>query len=106
MARNGKKVDDPELKALADEQARLEARIAATVAEPERLRREYEEERATLPPTDDFRERERRRAFEDLATRGKIRNEHKSQRRSLFLLVLLLAATTSLVLWGLRLMGH
>lgn len=106
MARQGKSSDDPELKALVDEQARLEARIAATVAEPERLRREYEEERATLPPTDDFRERERRRAFEDLATRGKVRNEHKSQRRSLFLLFLLLAATTSLVLWGLRLMGH
>lgn len=106
MARHGKPADDPELKALAAEQARLEARIAATVAEPERLRREYEEERATLPPTDDFRERERRRAFEDLATRGKIRNEHKSQRRSLLLLVLLVTATVSLVLWGLRLMGH
>jgi len=95
---------DPELQLLVDQEAVLRAQIAATAAEPERLRRQYEEERATLPPTEDFRDRERRRAFEELATRGKVRNEHKSQRRSLLLLVLLLAATTSLVMWGLQLM--
>jgi len=107
MAKSHRREDpELELKALSDEQAKLEARIAATRAEPERLRRQYEEERATLPPTDDFRDRERRKAFEDLATRGKVRNEHKAQRRSLLLLVLLLAATTSLILWGLSLMKH
>ena len=82
MARSSTHVD-PELLALTEEQARLEASIAATLAEPDRIKRAIEEERATLPPTDDFLERERQRRFEERATRGKVRNEHKSQRRSL-----------------------
>jgi predicted nuclease with TOPRIM domain len=106
MAARTRKYVDPELKELAAEQARLEARIAATVGEPERLRRQFEEERATLPATEDFRDRVRRRAFEDLATRGKVRNEHKIQRRSLMLFILLVAATASLILWGLKLMAR
>lgn len=105
MASRTGPADNSELQALSAEQAALDARIAATLAEPERLRRQYEEERATLPPTDDFRDRERRRQFEDLATRGKVRNEHKSQRRSLLLLVLLLTATASLVMWGMKFIG-
>lgn len=96
---------DPELLALSEEQARLEASIAASMAEPERIRRQLEEERATLPPTDDFRERERQREFEERATRGKIRNEHKSQRRSLLLMVLFALASACLIAWGLKLMG-
>lgn len=105
MARGNSDVD-PDLLAISEEQARLEATIAATLAEPDRLKRQLEEERATLPPTDDFRERERHKAFEDLATRGKVRNEHKSQRRSLLLLVLLVIASACLVAWGIKLMGH
>lgn len=97
---------DPELVALSKEQARLEASIAATLAEPDRIKRQIEEERATLPPTDDFRDRERRKEFEDLATRGKVRNEHKSQRRSLMLMLLLAFASACLVAWGIKLMGH
>lgn len=97
---------DPELQALSEEQARLEATIAATLEEPVRLKKQLEEERVTLPPTDDFRERERHRAFEELASRGKVRNEHKSQRRSLLLLILLATASACLVAWGIRLMGH
>ena len=73
---------------------------------PDRIMRQIEEERATLPPTDDFRERERQREFEERATRGKVRNEHKSQRRSLMLMVLLALASACLVAWGIKLMGH
>lgn len=105
MARGISNVD-PDLLALSEEQARLEATIAATLAEPDRLKKQLEENNATLPPTDDFLERKRQRDFEERATRGKVRNEHKSQRRSLMLLVLLVTASACLVAWGIKLMGH
>jgi hypothetical protein len=105
MARSSSDVD-PDLLALSEEQARLEASIAATLAEPDRLKRQLEEINATLPPTDDFLERQRLRVFDELASRGKVRNERKSQRRSLMLLVLLVAASACLVAWGVKLMGH
>ena len=97
---------DPELQAISDEQARLEAAIAATIAEPVRLKKQLDEERITLPPTDDFIDRERQNAFEERATRGKVRNEHKSQRRSLMLLILFVTASACLVAWGIKLLGH
>jgi hypothetical protein len=97
---------DTELLALTAEQARLDAKIAATLAEPLRLKKQFDDENSTLPPTDDFLERERQKDFEERATRGKVRNEHKSQRRSLLLLVLLGIASACLVAWGIRLMGH
>lgn len=96
---------DPDLLALSEEQARLEAAIAATLAEPDRLKRQLEENNATLPPTDDFLERQRQRVFDELASRGKVRNERKSQRHSLMLLILLVTATACLVAWGIKLMG-
>lgn len=105
MARSISNVD-PDLLAISEEQARLEATIAATLAEPDRLKRQFEENNATLPPTDDFLERKRQRDFEERATRGKVRNEHKSQRRSLMLLILLVTASACLVAWGIKLMGH
>ncbi len=105
MARGSSDVD-PDLLAISEEQARLEATIAATLAEPDRLKRQFEESNATLPPTDDFLERQRQKDFEERATRGKVRNEHKSQRRSLLLLILLATASACLVAWGIKLMGH
>jgi len=105
MARGNSDVD-PDLLAISEEQARLEATIAATLAEPIRLKQQMEEQNSTLPPTDDFRERERQREFEERATRGKVRNEHKSQRRSLMLLILLATASACLVAWGIKLMSH
>jgi len=105
MARSISNVD-PDLLAISEEQARLEATIAATLAEPDRLKRQFEENIATLPPTDDFLDRQRLKVFDDLASRGKVRNERKSQRRSLMLLILLATASACLVAWGIKLMGH
>jgi hypothetical protein len=105
MARSISNVD-PDLLAISEEQARLEATIAATLAEPDRLKRQFEENNATLPPTDDFLDRQRLKVFDDLASRGKVRNERKSQRRSLMLLILLVTASACLVAWGIKLMGH
>ena len=86
---------DRDLDALQRAEADIEARIAELESLPERMKREREELDRTLPPPDDFEER---------ASRGKIRNERKTQRRSLLLLLLLLAATASLIVWGLSLM--
>lgn len=96
--------DETELDALQKAEAEIDARIAELEAMPERLRQQEEERAATLPPPDDFEDRERKRRFEDLASRGKVRNERKAQRRSLFLLLLLLIASASLIAWGLSLM--
>lgn len=103
-ARSNVPPDDQDLDALQRAEADLDARIAELSSLPERMQRQREELAATLPPPDDFEDRERQRLFEERASRGKIRNERKTQRRSLLLLVLLLIATGSLIAWGLSLM--
>jgi hypothetical protein len=96
--------DDQDLDAIQRAEADLDAQIAELTSLPDRLKRQREELASTLPPPDDFEDRERQRIFEERASRGKIRNERKAQRRSLLLLILLIAATASLVAWGLSLM--
>ena len=96
--------EDEDLDALHRAEADLDAQIAELTNLPDRLKRQREDLAATLPPPDDFEDRERQRVFEERASRGKIRNERKAQRKSLLLLLLLLIATASLVAWGLSLM--
>jgi len=95
---------DRDLDALQRAEADIEAQIAELESLPDRMKREREELDRTLPPPDDFEDRKRQHDFEERASRGKIRNERKTQRRSLLLLLLLLAATASLIVWGLSLM--
>lgn len=74
----------------------------------ERSRKEIELTRAenerTIPPLREITERERWRQHEQLVSRGAVANARRDQNQGLLLLFLLIAATSALVWWGLRLM--
>lgn len=97
-SRKSKEVDELEL-----QRRELDERIAELEVLPEQLELEMRESSQTLPPPDDIAERERQRHFEEQAARGQIRNERRTQGRSLLLMFLLLAATTAVISWIVRL---
>lgn len=95
--------DLPDLRSLEEKQRELEARIQSMRAEPEKILREAEEQAALIPPPDDLVDRRRQRDFEDTVSRRQIRNERRTQGRSLLLLLLLLGAAVALGSWVLKL---
>jgi len=95
--------DRDELRALEERKRALEQQIQNASAEPEKILREAQEQAVTLPPPDDLADRKRLREFEEKASRTQIRNERRTQGKSLLLLVLLLAATAFLVSWVVKL---
>jgi hypothetical protein len=70
--------------------------------EPKRIAREKAERATTLPPPDDFKDRQREYRFNAALTRGQLRNERRSQTASLLLFILLVTATIALSMWMLR----
>lgn len=90
---------DPDLEPLDEAQRNLDARIAELEALPEQLELEMLEQERTMPPPEDLEDRRRQRDFEEKAARGQIRNERRTQGRSLFLMFLLLAATAAMIAW-------
>lgn len=105
MARSSNN-DDPGLDDILRAQQELEERIAAAQAVPEQLELEIKEKESTIPAPDDLLERERTKRFEEQATRGQVRNERRTQGRSLLLLFLLLLATAALISWIVKLAGQ
>jgi hypothetical protein len=95
--------DLEELRTLEERKRALEAQIQSISAEPEKILREAQELAATLPPPDDLADRRRLREFEDVVSRKQIRNERRTQGRSLLLLLLLLTATALLASWVIKL---
>lgn len=95
--------DLEELRALEERKRALEEQIQNASAQPEKILREAQEQMATLPPPDDLADRRRLREFEEKASRTQIRNERRTQGKSLLLLVLLLTATAFLVSWVIKL---
>ncbi|QJE95090.1 hypothetical protein [Luteolibacter luteus] len=95
--------DLEELRALEERKRALEEQIQSVSAQPEKILREAQEQMATLPPPDDLADRRRLREFEEKASRTQIRNERRTQGKSLLLLVLLLTATAFLVSWVIKL---
>jgi hypothetical protein len=91
--------DDPELEKLRAQEQELARQIEELKKAPEKIQREREERAATLPPLDDLADRQRRRDFEEKASRGQVRNERRAQRSSLFLTFLLIAAVALLASW-------
>jgi hypothetical protein len=94
--------DLDELAAIREIERQLEAQIRDASAEPEKILREAQEQAVTLPPPDDLADRHRLRKFEQVASRGQVRNERRTQGRSLLLLFLLLTATAMLAAWVIR----
>lgn len=67
---------------------------------PDAIRRRMEEELTMMPPPDDLEDRRReQRFYNQLLTRGEIRNERRYQVRSSFLLILLATAIAALSSW-------
>lgn len=95
--------DLDELRVLEERKRALEAQIQSISAEPEKILREAQEQADTLPPPDDLADRRRLREFEDVMSRKQIRNERRTQGRSLLLLLLLLTATALLASWVVKL---
>lgn len=94
-----RKARDIDLDPLDEAQRDLDAKIAALKALPQQLELEMIEQERTMPPPEDLEDRKRVRDFEEKAARGQIRNERRTQGRSLIMMFLLLAATAAMVAW-------
>ena len=71
---------------------------------PRKLALELKERECTMPPLAEIEERRLRRQHEDIVSRGQVANILRDQSRSLLLLLSLLAATGTLIWWGVKLM--
>lgn len=98
--------EESDLDEILKAQQELEEKIAAAEAVPKQLELEMLEKEATIPAPDDLIERERTKRFEEQATRGQVRNERRTQGRSLLLLFLLLLATAAMISWIVKLAGQ
>lgn len=70
---------------------------------PERIAAAQAERARTMPPPDDLADRRRERRFYELVSRGELRNERRAQAGSTMLLLLLIVATATLIMWVLQL---
>ena len=82
-----------------DQMRQCEERIAELQNLPEKMRAEQLERERTMPPPDGMEERRRLKKFECQAARSEIRNERRSQGRSMLMLMLLLFATAATISW-------
>lgn len=106
VSRARKKAKDADLDLFDEKQREIDARIAELEALPEQLELEMREQETTMPPPEDIEERRRQREFEERAARGQIRNERRTQGKSLILTVLLAAACAALISWVITLAGQ
>jgi hypothetical protein len=106
LRRASTKPSDPSVAELKRQQAELSRRMRATQRElreaPGRRAREQADRAVTMPPPDDFADRQRERKFYAELSRGQLRNVRRSQAGSVLLFILLVAATIALVMWMLR----
>lgn len=96
--RKPRELDELELR-----RRQLDEEIKELKGVPEQLELEMIEGERTMPPPDDLAERLRQIRFEDQAPRGQVRNERRTQGRSLLLMFLLLTSTTAMIFWVLNL---
>ena len=96
--------EDLELNELREHEQQLLQLHKEAAELPKRIARELKERESTMPPLAEIEERKRRREHEETLSRGEAKNILRDQNRSLMLLFLLIAATGSLIWWGLKLM--
>lgn len=104
MSRSSALKEDPEMDEILAAQRQLVQRQKEFSEIPKRLAQELRERETTMPPLAEIAERKRRLDYEDTLSRGEAKNILRDQNRSIVMLVLLVAATGSLVWWGLKLM--
>jgi hypothetical protein len=109
LLQSSRKPTDPAIQELEkacasiEEQARECEQILREA--PQRMAAEKAERDSTIPPPDDLADRRRELRFYELVSRGQLRNERRAQAGSIVLLLLLVAATSALVMWVLQLTG-
>ena len=69
-----------------------------------RIARERIERDSTIPPLEEIQHRSRHKMHAITVSRGEVANVRREQNRSLLLLIVLIAMTSALVWWGLKLM--
>lgn len=104
MARGKVLKEDLELDQLRQTELQLRILQKEFAEIPKKLAEEMKERESTMPPLAEIEERKRRLAHEEMVSRGEVANVLRDQNRSLLLLVLLLAATGTLIWWGIKLM--
>jgi hypothetical protein len=97
--------EDLELDSLQRSEREIIRRQRQIDEEAKRIQREKIESNCTLPPSEEIKLRAKMKEHHEmLMTRGEVANLRREQNSSLFLFLLLVAATAGLVWWGLKLM--
>jgi hypothetical protein len=89
-----------------DEVQRSQAEVAAEIEKlkrlPEQLKRKEQERNHTLPPSDILTGIIRKRKFDEIVSKGEIKNNRKALARNAWLTVLLLITVGVLLWWAYR----
>lgn len=104
MSRSVRLKEDLELSQLREKEQQLLLLQKEFAEIPKKLALELKERECTMPPLAEIEERRRRKEHDMIVSRGEVSNILRDQTRSFMLLVLLLAATGSLIWWGVKLM--
>lgn len=104
MSRTPQFKEELELDALLAHEQELRQRELEYANNRKRIEQERIEQESTIPPLEEIKLREQRRKHEEIVSRGEIANVRRDQNRSLIILILLIAATASMVWWGMELM--
>ncbi len=104
MSRTPQFREELELDALLAHEQELRQRELEFANNQKRIERERIEQESTIPPLNEIRLREEIKRHEQIVSRGEIANIRRDQNRSLLLLLLFIAATATMVWWGLELM--
>lgn len=104
MSRSAHYSDEMSLDQLRERELELERRRMEFEENHRRLTEERIERETTIPPLEEIQARIERKRHEELASRREVKNERRAQNRSLMMLFLLVAATFTLVWWGMKLM--
>lgn len=105
MSRPRQFKEELELDAVLAAQAELRQKELEFTRSQQRIERERSESEVTMPPLEEVQIRQRARRHQEIVTCGEVANVRRTQNRSLIMLLLLLAATASMIWWGLNLMN-
>jgi hypothetical protein len=105
MSRTAIFQEELELDLLREQEQELSRRQKEFADLPNKIALELKERECTMPPLAEIAERERQRAHENTLTRGAVKNILRTQAQDAMLFFLLLAATATLIWWGIKLMN-
>lgn len=104
MSRSNLFKEDLELDQIREAEQNLLKREREIAENEKRIARERIERESTMPPLDEIQKRLKQKHHEQTVSRGEVTNVRRDQNRSLMMLFLLVAATCSLIWWGIKLM--